>query len=204
MVRGSFGWQLVYDLDQVLEQAGLSFVLQPLGVGEWYFHNGAFMDERFSDNLREERVTQEEAEKVIELWARLQQEKDAQNSMPTVGELAEVLGASETDVRQLLSHVRTREMISETQVQEVQVQQRPRRFLWIGVSVAAVGVAMVFLLNWIGSTAVADEAIVSVSEAPVAQSSVEAVPVPDSEMVPPEPIYDVAPETVDVASGSTR
>lgn len=162
------------------------------------------MDERFSDNLRDERVTQEEAEQVIELWARLQQEKDAQNSMPTVGELAEVLGVSESDVRQLLSHVRTREMMAETQVQEVRDDHRPRRFLWIGLTVAAVGVAFVFFLNLIGTSTPVYESVETVSVAPVVPSSVEAVPAPDGEMVPPQPTYDVAPETGDAVSDSTR
>ena len=54
--------------------------------------------ERFDDIMGDERATPEEAREVIELWGRLQQEKEAYAQMPSVRELAETLNTSEDEV----------------------------------------------------------------------------------------------------------
>lgn len=67
-------------------------------------------EDQFGDSYLQpehDRMTQGEAEAVIAMWSKVQGEKDVRATMPSTAELAEVLGASQDDVRLMLQRVRT-------------------------------------------------------------------------------------------------
>lgn len=130
------------------------------------------------DPLLTDTLSQEETEKVIALWARLQDERVEREGLPTVQELAEGLGAPEDQIRGLLGQVRAG-AVSEPGVVE---RRRPR--IWLGVS-AFVGVILV-----LGAVNVFSARSAEVPSAPVVVDMVPSSAIPDMAIAPSAPIAE--------------
>ncbi len=147
-------------------------------------------DEQLTPGFEHDRLTQKEAEQVISLWARLQDERVERDGLPTVQELAEGLGAPEDQIRGLLGQVRAGVDSGSVVVE----RRRPR--IWLGVAATLVGVCLfVLLINKVGTDMFLRE---SVSE-PVA-AEIPATSIREAAIAPTAPVTEELIATPSYAS----
>lgn len=138
----------------------------------------------FDEAITPERMTQTEAEEVIALWARLQEQRHTESGLPSVSELAEVLGAEPEHVQSLLMQVRSKK--TATEIEPAQKSRNGRK-VWIWSGVAAVAAAAVYgLMYWTSlmmhrASPYADViSVVPPMEAPMAPEVAIAIPSPNA------------------------
>ena len=142
------------------------------------------MDELHIDGDTESRLTEREAEKVIQLWARLQDEKIDRERMPSVATLAEALGTSEEQIERLLQEVRLAD-----RVEPVALETKKRNHVLRNMTITA-GIFILFVVGlnafMISRTATQDVTTIG-RPAPVPLSPTA----PELASVAPMPYYEV-------------
>jgi len=104
-------------------------------------------------------VTSQEAEAILELWAKRQRENEELRSQTTVKDLAEVMGAPTTEVLALPGEVRTTP-VSPVITPAEQAVRRRNRFLMAGAAVIWLG-CLVYFVGTVASSGHAQGVVTS-------------------------------------------
>ncbi len=107
-------------------------------------------------------VTSQEAEAILELWAKRQRENEELRSRTTVKDLAEAMGAPTTEVLALLGEVRTTPVSPVITPAERAVRRR-NRFLMAGAAVIWLG----FIVYVVGAAASSRQIELATTSTPV-------------------------------------
>src|SRR5579863_9919577 len=93
-----------------------------------------------------QRITNEEAQALVQLWAERQHERDRQAALPTVQDIADVLQIPAQEAALLLQEIRTRRAATQQQVKAPPVnRQRATRPVVIVAAVAGAALLLALL-----------------------------------------------------------